>query len=215
MTQLIPTKFSFKVRTIRDDSGKEVGKTKKQPSLEIQLPQPTDDELVAILQSQDEALKKVKDLVRDAVFSIVRDQAKGQIDDYLDTLEPNSEETVKPEVIDFDKLDLFYIATLPPAQRGARAIPAEDWEAFFQDYLQVMVEATGKPADKIKNHIELFKKPTRVKQSKDVLEVLVDQLDVYMTASKSLEDTGECATRIREKFNKWVQEDAKFDVSAL
>lgn len=215
MPQLIATKFNFKSRTIKDENGKEMGKTKKQPSLEVNLPQPTQEEVVAILQSQDEAHAKVKSVIIEAIQSIVRDQAKGQLDDYIDTLEPNDERTVTADVLDFDKLDLVYIANLPPAQRGSRAIPEEDWEAFYQDYLQTMVTVTGKPEVKIKNHLEHFKKPTRIKNAKDILAVLVDQLDVYLASSQAIEETGECASRIREKFNKWATEDTKFDVGAL
>lgn len=215
MPQLINTKFSFKSRTIKDENGKEIAKTKKQPALEVQLPQPTTEEVVAILQSQDEAHAKVKELILDGIYSIVRDQAKAQLDEVIDSFGTDDSKTVSVENLDFDKLDLIYIANLPPSQRGTRAIPEEDWEAFFGDYLQVMVAATGKQESKIKNHLEHFKKPTRIKSSKDILAVLVDQLDIYIASSANIEETGECAQRIRSKFDKWLKEDDKFDVAAL
>lgn len=215
MPQLINTKFSFKSRTIKDESGKEIAKTKKQPALEVQLPQPTTEEVVLILQSQDEAHAKVKELILDGIYSIVRDQAKAQLDEVIDSFGTDDSKTVSVENLDFDKLDLIYIANLPPSQRGTRAIPEEDWEAFFGDYLQVMVAATGKQESKIKNHLEHFKKPTRIKSSKDILAVLVDQLDIYIASSANIEETGECAQRIRSKFDKWLKEDDKFDVTAL
>jgi hypothetical protein len=201
MPQLIPTKFNFKARTIKDENGKEIGKSKKQPALEANLPQPTIEEVVAI--------------VMDSIYSGVRDQAKAQLDEYIDSMDPNEDKTVTADVLDYDKLDIVYIANLPPAQRGARAIPEEDWEAFFQDYLQVMVSVTGKPEANIKNHLEHFKKPTRIKQAKEILAVLVEQLDVYMASSSNIEETGECSARVRGKFAKWLEEDTKFDVSAL
>jgi hypothetical protein len=215
MPQLIPTKFNFKARTIKDENGKEIGKSKKQPALEANLPQPTIEEVVAILMSDDEAHAKVKAYVMDSIYSGVRDQAKAQLDEYIDSMDPNEDKTVTADVLDYDKLDIVYIANLPPAQRGARAIPEEDWEAFFQDYLQVMVSVTGKPEAKIKNHLEHFKKPTRIKQAKEILAVLVEQLDVYMASSSNIEETGECSARVRGKFAKWLEEDTKFDVSAL
>lgn len=215
MPQMIATKFNFKTRTIKDENGKEIGKTKKQPSLEVQLPQPTVEEVVSILQSQDEAHAKVKELILDGIYGIVRDQAKAQLDEVIDSFGTDDTKTVSVETLDFDKLDLIYIANLPPAQRGARAIPEEDWEAFFSDYLQVMVAATGKPENKIKNHLEHFKKPTRIKQNKEILAVLIDQLDVYMASAANIEETAECAGRVRAKFDKWMKEDDKFDVTAL
>ena len=41
------------------------------------------------------------------------------------------------------------------------------------------------------------------------LEVLVDQLDIYLASSGNLDDTGTCAVRIRDKFSKWVSEPEK------
>ena len=72
-----------------------------------------------------------------------------------------------------------------------------------------MVVATGKAEDKIKNHINLFKKPAKAKSNKPVLEVLVDQLDIYMASSANLEETGTCAARISEKFKRWIDEPEK------
>ena len=79
----------------------------------------------------------------------------------------------------------------------------------FEDYLVVMVAATGKTEDRIKNHINLFKKPQKAKANKEVLKVLVDQLDIYLASSGNLEDTGTCAVRIRDRFNKWISEPEK------
>jgi len=222
MTQAIETKFNFKARKITDSEGKEIGKTKKQPSLIINLPQPTAMEAAEFLMLEDTTdekgvvtVNKVKSLILDAIQEIVRNQAKNQLDDLIDSFGSDETLTVSAESIDYDKLSLDYIANLPPAQRGARAIPDEDWESFFANYLQVLVVATGKPEEKIKNHLDLLKKPTRVKNNKDALNVLVEQIDVYLTASQAVEDTGECASRLRGKFVKWVEEDSKLDLSAL
>lgn len=228
MTQAIATKFNFKARIIRDDAGKEVGKTKKQNPLNVELPIPTDQEIVDALcladvevpakkEGEQPTLEvpKIKQLIRDAVAEIVRAQAKAQLDDVIDSFAADETKTVTASDIDFDKLSLEFIANLPPAQRGAKAIPDEDWEAFYQDYMQVMVVATGKPETKIKTHLDLFKKPTRAKQNKEALAVLVDQLDVYTTASANIEETADCAQRLRGKFDKWIKEDDKLDVSAL
>lgn len=222
MTQSIETKFNFKSRKITDTEGKEIGKTKKQPSLTVGLPQPTAEELIGYLSLQDTTndkgevlVDKKKALVLEAIQDMVRAQAKNQLDELIDSFGTDETMTVSAENIDYDKLSLEYIANLPPAQRGARAIPDEDWEAFYADYLQVMVAATGKPEAKIKNHLDLFKKPTRVKNNKDALAVLVEQVDVYLTASPNVDDTAECAGRLRSKFAKWADEDSKLDLTSL
>lgn len=214
MTQAVETKFNFKQRRITED-GVEVGRTRKQPSLVVELPVPTAEELAEILQSQDEALSKQRTLVVEAVADLIRSQAKAQLDDVIDSFGADETRTVAVSDIDFDKLSLEYIANLEPAQRGARAISNEDWEAFYQDYMQVMVATTGKPEPRIRNHIELFKKPQKAKQNKDALKVLVEQLDIYMASSASLDDTGEAASRLRSKMSRWLNDEDKFDLSAL
>jgi hypothetical protein len=72
-----------------------------------------------------------------------------------------------------------------------------------------MVAATGKTEDRITNHINLFKKPTKAKSNKEVLNVLIDQLDIYMASSANLEENAVCASRISEKFKRWLVEPEK------
>ena len=211
---MVETKFNFKQRTIRDENGKEIGKAKKQPSLITNLPQPTKEAIVAVLESEDPGYAKLQSLFMDTIYGIVRDQAKAQLDDVIDSF-GMEDRTVTADNLDYDKLDLVYISNLEPAQRGARAISDDEWNAFYEDYTNVMVAATGKPLEKIKNHIELFRKPTRIRNAKDMLQVLVQQLDIYLTKSGQLEDTGEAAARIRAKFAKWSEEEEKFDPSIL
>lgn len=225
MTKAIDVKFNFKARKITDNAGNEVGKTKKQPALVASLPVPTDEEIVSVLSVADDvdaegkklatAGNKLRDMYRDAVYQIVRDQAKNQLDEAIDAFGDDTEKTITVDALDFDKLSVEYIANLPPAQRGARGITDEEYEAFFKDYVAVMVAATGKEEKRVMNHVELFKKPIRIKQNKEALNVLVENLDIYLTSSANLEDTGEVAMRIRSKFNKWATEDDKLDLTAL
>jgi hypothetical protein len=215
MTIAIDTKFNFKARAIKDEKGEEIGKSKKQPSLVVGLPQLTKEEVIAILSSEDPAYAKAADLIMEGVYAPIKDQAKQQLDEAIDSFNNDETKTISVELLDFDKLDFLYIANLPPAQRGARAIPEEDYEVFFADYLTTMVAATGKPEVKIKNHIDHFKKPARIKTAKDILNVLVQQLDLYIMNSGNIEETGEVAQRVRSKFDRWLKEDDKFDLEAL
>lgn len=228
MTATIQTKFNFRARAITDAEGKELGKTKKQPSFIAAIPVPTVEEIMTLLQLPNEVVPakkegeettevvpKVKQLVLDAIYDIIRDQAKNQLDEVIDQFGSDDTKTVSVSDLNYDALSLEYIANLPPSQRGARAIPEEDWVTFFADYLHVMVAATGKPEKKIANHIELYKKPTKVKQNKEALAVLIQQLDIYTATATNIEENAECVSRIRGKFDKWLKEDDKFDVDAL
>lgn len=206
------TKFNFKSRAIKDESGKEIGRTKKQPSVEVDLPILAADEIVTVLQGGG----KEADLITAAVADIIVSAARSQFDDIIEAFGENSEQEVNASMLDFDKLTLTYVASIPPSQRGSTALTEEDWTAFFEDYLPVMVAATGKEEARIKNHINLFKKPQKAKANKEVLQVLVDQLDIYMASSANLDDTGVCAARIHDKFSKWIAEPEKaVDLSVL
>jgi len=205
-------KFNFKSRAIKDEAGKEIGRTKKQPSVEVDLPVMTADEVIAALHE----CGKEAELILSSIADIVYQAARSQFDEIIENFGDSSEQEVSASMLDFDKLTLTYIANLPPSQRGGTALTEEDWVAFFEDYLAVMVAATGKEEIRIKNHINLFKKPQKAKANKEVLRVLVDQLDIYLSSSANLDDTGTCAARIRGRFDKWISEPEKaVDLSVL
>ena len=212
MTINVDTKFNFKTRTIKSEDGTVLKTLKKQPSVIVALPFLTADEVVGIMQSED---AKSKDLVLEYVNSAIRDQARAQFDELIESFGDDDSRTVSGDQLDFDKLTFGYIANLDPKVRGMRALSEEDFAAFFTDYSSVMVAITGKPIEKIKKHIELFKKPARVKSAKDVLRVLIEQLDIYLVSSPNLEDTGEVANRIRTKFDKWLKAEEEVSLDAL
>jgi len=198
-------KFNFKSRRITDEAGNEIGRTKKQPSLTVDLPVPSIEEVIAMLQAGGaEAV-----LLMTQVGDIVYQAARGQFDEVIEQFGDDDSKEVTANMLNYDQLSISYLANLPPSSRGVQAISDEEWQAFFEDYLAVMVAATGKTEDRIKNHINLFKKPQKAKANKEVLKVLVDQLDIYLASSGNLEDTGTCAVRIRDRFNKWIAEPEK------
>ena len=198
-------RFNFKSRRITDEAGNEIGRTKKQPSLTVDLPVPSTDEVIAMLQAGGaEAV-----LLMTQIGDIVYQAARGQFDEIIEQFGDDDSKEVTADMLNYDQLSISYLANLPPSSRGVQAISDEEWQAFFEDYLAVMVAATGKTEDRIKNHINLFKKPQKAKANKEVLKVLVDQLDIYLASSGNLEDTGTCAVRIRDRFNKWIAEPEK------
>lgn len=199
-------KFNFKTRTIRDENGNAIGKSKKQPSVECEVPALSVDEIIAYLQQGD---TKEAALITDAVARIIIDAARDQFDEVIESFGDDESKEVSASMLDYEKLTLEYVASIPPTQRASSAISDEDWEAFFTDYLAVMVAATGKTEDRIKNHINLFKKPAKAKSNREVLAVLVDQLNIYLASSANLDDTGNCAARILDKFTRWATEPEK------
>ena len=198
-------RFNFKSRRITDESGNEIGRTKKQPSLTVDLPVPSTDEVIAMLQSGGAEAVLLMTQIGDTIYQA----ARGQFDEVIEQFGDDDSKEVTADMLNYDQLSISYLANLPPSSRGVQAVSDEEWQAFFEDYLAVMVAATGKTEDRIKNHINLFKKPQKAKANKEVLKVLVDQLDIYLASSGNLEDTGTCAVRIRDRFNKWIAEPEK------
>ncbi len=198
-------RFNFKSRRITDEAGNEIGRTKKQPSLTVDLPVPSTDEVIAMLQSGGAEAVLLMTQIGDTIYQA----ARGQFDEVIEQFGDDDSKEVTADMLNYDQLSISYLANLPPSSRGVQAVSDEEWQAFFEDYLAVMVAATGKTEDRIKNHINLFKKPQKAKANKEVLKVLVDQLDIYLASSGNLEDTGTCAVRIRDRFNKWIAEPEK------
>ena len=198
-------KFNFKSRRITDENGNEIGRTKKQPSLTIDLPVPSTDEVIAMLQAGGAEAILLFTQIGDTIYQA----ARSQFDEIIEQFGDDDSKEVTADMLNYDQLSISYLANLPPSSRGVQAISDEEWQAFFEDYLAVMVAATGKTEDRIKNHINLFKRPQKAKANKEVLKVLVDQLDIYLASSGNLEDTGTCAVRIRDRFNKWISEPEK------
>lgn len=198
-------KFNFKSRRITDENGNEIGRTKKQPSLTVDLPVPSTDEVIAMLQSGGAEAVLLMTQIGDTIYQA----ARGQFDEVIEQFGDDDSKEVTADMLNYDQLSISYLANLPPSSRGVQAVSDEEWQAFFEDYLAVMVAATGKTEDRIKNHINLFKRPQKAKANKEVLKVLVDQLDIYLASSGNLEDTGTCAVRIRDRFNKWISEPEK------
>ena len=198
-------KFNFKSRRITDENGNEIGRTKKQPSLTVDLPVPSIDEVIAMLQAGGAEAVLLMTQIGDTIYQA----ARGQFDEIIEQFGDDDSKEVTADMLNYDQLSISYLANLPPSSRGVQAVSDEEWQAFFEDYLAVMVAATGKTEDRIKNHINLFKRPQKAKANKEVLKVLVDQLDIYLASSGNLEDTGTCAVRVRDRFNKWIAEPEK------
>lgn len=198
-------RFNFKSRRITDENGNEIGRTKKQPSLTVDLPIPSTDEVISMLQAGGAEAVLLMTQIGDTIYQA----ARGQFDEVIEQFGDDDSKEVTADMLNYDQLSISYLANLPPSSRGVQAISDEEWQAFFEDYLAVMVAATGKTEDRIKNHINLFKKPQKAKANKEVLKVLVDQLDIYLASSGNLEDTGTCAVRTRDRFNKWISEPEK------
>jgi len=220
-------KFNFKARSLKNEKGEEIEKLPKQPSLEAPIPIPTGTSLIAILEQPDNFTDTQPDgsivtrpnvqkqLIVDAVSEVIFSQAKQQLDAAIESFGADKTKTVNVSFLDYDKLTLEYIASIPPARRGAAAISEEEWNDWFKDYLNTMVQATGKPLEKLEKHIDIFKKPAKYRARKDLLQVLVEQLAIYASAATSLDEFSTQYTRMNDTLTKYLTEEDRIDVDAL
>jgi len=196
--------FHFKKRSIRDESGAVIGHTKKQPSVEAELIVPSAQEIAAALAADPESA--VSKLIVASVQDTIVDAARGQFDDAIEAFGDDDSKEVNASMLDHEKLTLTYIASIPPTQRASTALTEEDYNNFFEDYKPVIMHATGKEAPRVDNHINLLKKPAKIRNNVEFLKVLIQHLDIYMAKSENLEETGAVAVRIRAKLDKWLTE---------
>lgn len=194
-------KFNFKSRAIVDADGNTIGRTKKPESITTAVPVPGPEEIAALVVGGDAVAK----MICAAVANVIIDQARAQFNDTLESFGDDDTRVLTADVLDYSKLTLEYIASIPPTQRGAAAISDDDWKAFYTDYVNVMIAATGKDATTLGRGVDLFKKPQKAKGNKSVLSKLVELLDIYMANSAALEDTAAAASRLRNKFQSWME----------
>jgi hypothetical protein len=206
-------KFNFKARNLYNEEGKVMGKGKKQPSVVTVLPIPTHNTVAAFLS---DPASKESDLIMAAVSDLIYGHARNQFDEIIDGFEENDGRTVNAGMLDLAKLDLSYLANLPPSTRASTVPTEDDFKGFFADYLAVMPAATGKATAAIEKHIKLFTKPAQLKANKPVMELLLSQLDLYMAHTTAIEETGATASYLRTKLDRWFKEPEKaIDLSLL
>ncbi len=196
--------FHFRKEKVKDEEGKEIGEVKKHPSVTIPLPIPTKDEVLAIMTAPSEGegnraaeQKFILDLVMDAYYG----QAREQINAYRDS---NKDATVTADIIDYSKLTILALATMPAGERGNK-ISDEDLKAFLEDYAAIMPAALQKSADKIKAQASLLEKGLRtVKSDKKVLEVMNNVLTVWAANTANLEEHQAVYDMFAARLKKWL-----------
>ena len=150
----------------------------------LAIPYPSVQGIVAILEGGEPGNNKGLDLLLEAMESVVNAQAREIL--YEDN-------ALTAATFPVDRCSWEHIACIPKVTRRGGGIPKEVWEAFGQDYVEVMPEVTGKKIEQIANAAKLLVgKLAAVKTNVPVLELLVGQLAVYADASPNIADYQEC-----------------------
>ena len=184
--------YKFHFKTVKD---KESGIETKRPTIEMKLPVPSVEGIIAIL----EAGGKELELLQSAVEAIIVSQARSILGD---------NETMTAETFPLDQCLWNFIANMPEAEKRGRGIPKEVWEEFAADYIEVMPAITGKTSEQVALAAKLFlNKFQQVKTNKPVIDKLREQLAVYANNSKQAENFIDCIKFLDDKAEDLLQAD--------
>ena len=182
-----PFRFTYKKTT---DKASGIETIRKPVDLPIRYP--SVEGIVSILREGGKGL----DLLIDAVESIVNAAAR-------DILAEDT--TLNATNFPLDKLSWNAIAEIPKAQRRGGGISKETWEAFQEDYCEIMPEATGKTLQQVANAAKIFvQRLSTVKTNMTVLAVLIEQLAVYAEASPNIEEFQEVVSFLLDKADTYM-----------
>lgn len=195
LTVNVSEKFFFK----KDKLGN------KRPTLELPVPKAT-PQLVAEVYNRGE---KGMDLLLECMNAIFNEHVRAQLND--ETKPVNT-----AEELDYSKLDWFYIASIPAAERRGAGISAETWEAFSNDYVQVMTGKVDRTADQIATAATLFvKRLAPVKWRKPVLRQLQQYLGLWYSHTTESDTFAEVYKFLDGKINEFLElkeEDAAMNI---
>jgi hypothetical protein len=182
-----PVNFNFKKST-----DKITGIETIRESVQLAIPYPTMDGIIAILEEQGKGLELLFECMETVVNTAARDLIA-------------EDTSLNAATFPVDKVSWEAIANLPKAQRRGGGIPKETWEAFAQDYVEVMPEVTGKTIEQVANAAKILaNKLTAVRTSQPVLEMLVGQLGVYLENSPNAEEYKECVEFLLNKADTFL-----------
>lgn len=156
----------------KDDTGFQ------RPAVEVQIPVPSFNGLVAILQNAQTAEgKKAYDLLLDAAASVVIGEVRGYVADNTNASQ---------DTIPWDKFTFQAIANMPAGVRGASSIPKELWEKFAKSYVAIMpTKSSATPeqaAARVGILVQKFRPLTGNPDRSKIIENLMATLAVYVEA---------------------------------
>ena len=172
--------FKFHFKRVKDEA---TGLESKRPTVELDLPIPSVEGIIEILEKGQENPKGLE-LLLEAVSDIITNRARELV---------NDKDDISQENFPLNELSWEKIANLPKAERRGGGISKETWEEFSKDYITVMPTVTGKTAEQIGNAAKiLLNKFNAVKTNKPVLKLLKEQLAMYLSNSPNAETYTEC-----------------------
>ena len=190
--QVDAKEFKFNFKKVRDEN---TGLETKRPSVELTLPVPSVEGIIAILETGGKSLELLLESVTDVIASRAREIV-------------NEKEDINQANFPFDQLAWEVIANLPKAERRGGGISKDTWEDFSKDYISVMPSVTGKTAEQVGNAAKiLLNKFNAVKTNKPVLKMLKAQLGLYASNSPNAEMYVDCISFLMDKAEALINMD--------
>jgi len=182
-----PVTFNFK-KSKDKDTGIE---TIRKP-VDLAIPYPTVEGIVAILEGGGKPLELLLEVMEGAVNA----QARELLYDGLD---------LTAATFPVDKLSWDFISNIPKVQRRGGGIPKDTWDAFAEDYLAVMPDATGKTIEQCTAMAKILSaKLTPVRTNKPVLQLVVQQLSIWAEKSENASEFEECLNFLLAKVDTFL-----------
>ena len=179
-----PKQVRFNFKKTKD---KDTGIETVRQAVELAIPFPSMDGLLAIIQTGGQGLDLLMEAIESTVTSVARDML-------------GEDTSLSAANFPVDKLSWAAIAAMPKAQRRGGGIPKETWEEFEKDYIEVMPSATGKSIEQVTYAAKILKnRMAQVKTQEPVIQLLVEQLGVYASSTPNMEDYAEVVAFLLEK----------------
>ena len=183
-------KFGF--RTIKDA---ETGVETKRETIEVKIPVPSIEGLIAVFEAGGKGLDLLQQAVQEVIATAIKDR-----------LSDDSSITA----VNFPYADFTWeaIANQPESERKGRGISKEVWEDFIKDYIVVMPGLTGKEQKFIEKQAAILAQklqPLKNHENKDkMLPKFKELLTVYVSGSASAEQFIECVDFINKKIDTFL-----------
>lgn len=184
--------FNFRTVEEVDNEGKKTGIKTKRPSVKVVIPVPSVEGIIAMLQEGGKPLE----LLQEAVYDVVIGRAREIVNEREDITQEN-----------FPLADLLWktIANMPRETRRGAGIPKEVWEAFGEDYCEVMPAVTGKSKEEQKQVADiLVGKLQKVRSNKKALQIIEGRLDLYINTSPNAEQFTDCVKFLQNKIKDFL-----------
>jgi len=182
-----PVQFNF-----RKSKDKETGIETVREAVVLPVPYPSIEGIVAILEAGGKQLELLQEAVENVVNAAVREIL-------------SDDTTVNASNFDANKVSWETIANTPKVQRRGGGIPKETWEAFAQDYVEVMPAITGKTIEQVANAAKiLVGKLQAVRTNEPVLQLLVQQLAIYAENTPNMEEYSDCVEFLLNKADQFL-----------